>query len=342
MEQDFKEKLQEGLSQKRDSLEAFLSETPAEKRQVVLGNASTEAVSAHLSTLESAVEQAGQGTLGTCEVCHLTVDEELLEMDYTCCVCLDHLSDAQARSLEFEIELAQTVQRSLLPEQVPDTPALEVAAFSRPAQFISGDYFDFSRFSDGTHGIAIADVAGHGIAASLHMASLQALLRTLVPASDSTAGVVGHLHRLLVHNVRFSNFVTLFLAAFDAGSRRLAYTNAGHNPPLVLKHEAQDDQPGLWLWPTGPALGLVEECDFSTGVLQLEPGDLLLLYTDGVSEAENPSGEQFGMQGLEQSVKRNRHLPARELVQAVRLDLDAFTHQHPLEDDVTLLAVRIV
>lgn len=341
MDHELMNKLQSGLSEKRATLETWLSETPVDKRQVVLGNASDEAVTSHLTTLQNAVEQAGEGTLGACQVCHETIEENLLEMDYTCCVCLEHLSSDQARSLEFEIELAQTVQRSLLPEQVPDTPALEVAAFSRPAQFISGDYFDFFRFADGAHGLAIADVAGHGIAASLHMASLQALLRTLIPISDSTAGVVDHLHNLLVHNVRFSNFVTLFLGAFDVASRRLAFTNAGHNPPLVLKQNGSVTSPGVWLWPTGPALGLVENSEFSTGMLQLHPGDLLLLYTDGVTEAENPSGDQFDRTGLEQAAARNLHLPARELVQAIRLELEAFTNQRPLEDDATLLAVRI-
>jgi len=341
MEKDLMDKLQDGLSEKHENLETWLKETPPEKRQVVLGNASEQAVTSHLETLETAVEQASRGSLGTCDVCHEQIETGLLEMDYSCCVCLEHLSSDQARSLEFEIELAQTVQRSLLPEQVPDTHALEVAAFTRPAQYISGDYFDFFRFSDGAHGLAIGDVAGHGIAASLHMATLQALLRTLIPMSDSTVGVVEHLHRLLVHNVRFSNFVTLFLGAYDVASRRFAYTNAGHNPPLVLRAGGSQADIRTWLWPTGPALGLVESAEFSTGVLQLAVGDLLLLYTDGVTEAENPAGEQFGREGLEQVAVRNRHLPARELVQALRGELEEFTHRQPLEDDATLLVVRI-
>ena len=341
MEKDLLDNIRDSLTEKRDNLAAWIEETPKEKRAVNLGNAGEQEIISHLATLDQALEQATQGTLGTCSVCQDTVNTGLLEMDYTCCVCLDHLSSDQARSLEFEIELAQTVQRSLLPEEVPDTPALEVAAFTRPAQYISGDYFDFFRFRDGAHGLAIADVAGHGISASLHMATLQALLRTLIPLNDSTVGVVDHLHRLLVHNVRFANFVTLFLGAYDVSSRRLIYTNAGHNPPLVLRANAKTVDEGLWLWPTGPALGLIETAEFSTGVVQLEPGDLLLLYTDGVTEAENPSGEQFGSQGLAQAVGRNRLLPSRDLVQAIRQELESFSAGQPLADDATLLACRI-
>jgi sigma-B regulation protein RsbU (phosphoserine phosphatase) len=294
-------------------------------------------------------------------VCHDTINRGLLEMDYTCCVCLDHLSESEARSLEFEIELAQTVQRSLLPQEVPDTEYLEIAAFSRPAQFISGDYFDFFRFRDGAHGLAIADVAGHGISASLHMASLQALLRTLIPISDSAAEVVDRLQGLLVHNVRFSNFVTLFLGAYDEASHRLVYANAGHNPPLVLRRDPKvpdlrrdeavkpdtgpDEAPDggeTWLWPTGPAVGLIEHPGYTTGMLQLYPGDLVLMYTDGVTEAENPSGQQYDRPRLAQAVRRFRRLPARDLVHSILEDLQAYTAGKPLADDATLLACRIV
>ncbi len=110
---------------------------------------------------------------------------------------------------------------------------MELAAFSKPAQMVGGDYFDFFQFRRRRRqGLAIADVAGHGISASLHMASIQTLLRTLIPSSNSPQEVVEHLHRLLVHNMRFDNFVTLFLASYNPETQTLIYSNAGQNPPL--------------------------------------------------------------------------------------------------------------
>ena len=116
MEKELMDNIRESLAEKRENLAAWIEETPKEKRAVNLGNAGEQEIISHLATLDQAGEQASQGTLGTCTVCHDKVNTGLLEMDYTCCVCLDHLSSDQARSLEFEIELAQAVQRSLLPE----------------------------------------------------------------------------------------------------------------------------------------------------------------------------------------------------------------------------------
>jgi sigma-B regulation protein RsbU (phosphoserine phosphatase) len=262
-------------------------------------------------------------------------------MDYTSSVCLDHFSQAEKHSLEMELELAQTVQRSLLPQQIPETPDLEIAAFSRPAQLIGGDYFDFIPFSDGAQGLAIADVAGHGVSAALHMASIQALLRTLIPISSSPAEVSEHVQRLLIHNVRFSNFVTLFLAAYDPVTHGLKYSNAGHNPPLLLSGEGNGRASQQWLRPTGAAIGLVEGMTFGEQSLQVQPGDVLILYTDGVTEAMRPDGEQFGYERLAQAASRWANGSSWELVQGIRQELLDFTRQEAQADDVTLIVCRI-
>ena len=191
----------------------------------------------HLEHVEKCLEKVECGELGVCEVCHEGVDTSLLEMDYTAQVCLEHLSREEISKLELELELAQNVQRSLLPQQLPDSAYLEFSAFSRPAQLIGGDYFDFFQFADGGQGLTIADVAGHGVSAALHMASIQALLRTLIPANSSPLDVLSHIQRLLIHNVNFSNFVTIFLASFDHTTHTLKYTNAGHTPPAAPASE---------------------------------------------------------------------------------------------------------
>jgi sigma-B regulation protein RsbU (phosphoserine phosphatase) len=286
------------------------------------------------------MQKDAEGTLGICTICHDAVDAELLHMDYTSTVCLGHYTPDELSKLEMELELAQTVQRSLLPQEVPDTPLLETAAFTRPAQIIGGDYFDFPQFSGGVHGLAIGDVAGHGVSASLHMASLQALLRTLAPASQDPSEVVAHVNRLLIHNVGFATFASLFLAYFDPGTQMLTYCNAGHNPPLVLR--GADGDGAFWLNPTGAAIGLVETVAFRAETVRLQPGDVLLLYTDGVPEAANAQDEMFGYERLAHALRLWGGAPARDIIRGIRQELERFTQSASQPDDVTLVVCRIV
>jgi phosphoserine phosphatase RsbU/P len=331
-----------GLLDKRTRLEDWLEAASTEDRQVQLGSLEEEAVYTHLEVIEHSLEKEQAGELGICKICHGQIEDELLQMDYTAEVCLGDLSQEEVRSLELELQLAQTVQKSLLPQQGPDTPSLEISAFSRPAQMIGGDYFDFFQFGDGTQGLAIADVAGHGISAALHMASVQALLRTLVPISDSPLAVVEHVQRLLIHNVRFANFVTLFLASFDPKTHMLQYCNAGHNPPILLRPMADGDVSLCWLHPTGAAVGLVEGLELRQASIQVDPGDILLLYTDGITEAMNAAGDPFGDDRLALSARRYANASPREVVQHIRQELLSFVGQQPFADDTTIVACRIL
>lgn len=332
---------QQSLNEKQENVNQWLRTSPDRKIQVCLGPASDAAAHSHLEVLDTAMDKASAGTLGTCTVCNGFIDPELLEMDYTAQVCLDHLSPDERRGLELELELAQTVQRSLLPTQVPDTPVLEMAAFSRPAQIIGGDYFDFFRFQDGAHGLAIGDVAGHGVSASLHMASMQALLRTLIPSSREPQEVVGHVNQLVIHNLRFATFMALFLASFDPFTYRLTYCNAGHTPPLL--YQSSNGVSGArWLNPTGAAIGLVEDVPFTAETIQLSQGDVLLMCTDGVTEAVNRADEQFGLERLASFLEVARYDSARELVLGIRQALQDFTQGHTLDDDVTIVVCKVI
>ncbi len=335
------EQIQDSVKEKRAGLTNWLNTAPPPKKRTLLGPTNEKAVQTHLDVLDTTLEKASSKTLGVCSVCHGKVEPELLEVDYTANVCLGDLSAEERRQLELELELAQAVQKSLLPQQVPDTPLLEIAAFSRPAQIVGGDYFDFFQFQDDNHGLAIADVAGHGISASLHMASLQALLRSLIPTSGSPASVVERVHRLFIHNVRFSTFVTLFLCSFDSASHTLTFCNAGHNPPLVFHNGSSQGEHTRWLWPTGAAIGIVEEPNFREETIHLEPGDVLLLYTDGVTEAMNEKGEEFGQDGLAEVVRKEASSPAKVLIQRIRHELADFTGRQSLTDDATLVACKI-
>lgn len=292
------ERIRVGLLEKQDGLSEWLRLTSPHRKEVMLGPSTEQAVHAHIGTIENLLAKAESRTLGRCQVCQDYVNADLLEVDYTASVCIEHLSEEEVRRLESELELAQSVQKSLLPERVPETPGLEIAAYSRPAQIVGGDYFDFVRFEHGTQGLVLADVAGHGVSASLHMASIQALLRSTVPASRSPAEVVMQMHRLFIHNIRFTTFVTLFLGAFDPTTKTFTYCNAGHNPPLVLRIHRSGELSRIWLNPKGPALGLVEEPEFGEGTVTLQDGDLLTMYTDGITEAMNHHDETFGNERL--------------------------------------------
>ena len=341
MEPHILERMHKGLLQQRDNLNKWLQETPLGKKEVLLGPSNEQSVREHLTVIDDAVSRADSGTLGKCEVCHEDVEPELLEVDYTACVCLEHLSDKERRRLENELELAQDVQKMLLPQKVPNIPGLEIDAFSRPAQIVGGDYFDFIDFRNGIHGMAIADVAGHGVSASLHMASVQALLRTLVPVNKSPADAMNQLHKLFIHNIRFETFVTFFLGAFDPSSKKLTYCNAGHQPPLVFRKTRSKEDSIVFLQPTGAAIGLVEDAIFGEDSIELQKEDLLVLYTDGVTEAVNPQNQEFSREGMETLIWKVISMPVKEMVREIRKGIEEFSEGKPLEDDTTIVVCRI-
>jgi len=336
------ERIRGGLLEKRQTLTGWLAGTPAPERQARLGPAGDDAVRVELRVIERALEEAECCTLGTCRVCCEPVEARLLELDYTACVCLDHLSEAEQNELETELELSQVVQRALLPQEPPEISGVELAAFSLPAQIVGGDYYDFSQFRDGGHALAIADVAGHGVSAGLLMASVQAALRTMIPEHDAPDEVLGRVNHFFNHNIRFTTFVTLFLARLDPATHTLRYSNAGHNPPLLYRRRT-DGQDGItWLGPTGAAIGLVEEFRAGANSLELAAGDILVLYTDGITDAQNPQGWPFGEDGLAAVVRQSAELTARELAQHLWRVLQEFTGGRPLEDDATVVAVKVI
>ena len=341
METSVFDRIRGSIMETRQNLSEWLRMVPARNREVRLGPAAEPAMQTHLTVLDTAIAKTKDHTLGICQVCHGYVEPELLEMDYTACVCLSHFSGEERRLLEADLELSQKIQKALLPQHAPNIPGLELAVFSRPAQIVGGDYFDFFPFGDGSHGLAIADVAGHGMASSLLMASVQTALRTLVPTTDSPADVLRHLNRFFCHNIHMTTFVTLFLAQFDPVRRILTYGSAGHNPPLLYRHQASSGDPCVWLEPTGAAIGLIEEYKISTQTVELARGDILLLYTDGVTEAINAVEDQFGRDRLAALVHQAADLSAKEVVQKVRHGLQEFTNGQPLADDTTILVAKM-
>ncbi len=335
------EQVRTSLVEKRDGLRQWLSRTPSETKTTRLGPARQEAVAAHVNRLEDSIAMAEAGDLGRCVVCHGTVDTERLVVDYTAMVCLEHLSAAEASRLEREIQLAQLVQQSLLPGEVPSLPGVEIAAFTRPAEFVGGDYFDFLNFQTGEVAWAVGDVAGHGVSAGMQMAGVQALCRAIIPAQVSPADAVDQIHRLFVHNSRFTTFVSLFLASYNPSTRSLTYCNAGHNPPMVLHAAGRGSSAVRWLNPTGAAIGLIEEPDFGQSKMSLTLGDLLVMYTDGVVEATSNGRGMFGPERLVDAVVPLRGGSPGDVVRAITRALEDFVGQKEFSDDATIVVCRI-
>jgi phosphoserine phosphatase RsbU/P len=329
--------IQKGLEEKKANLYHWVESTPEEKRRIQLGPSDESAVEEYLQVINTSLEKIEEETLGICDVCHELVDDEVLQVDYTAAVCLGHYSEEELRQLENELELSQVVQRSLLPQQVPSIDGLNIAAFSRPAQIVSGDYFDFVKFKDAAHGFVIADVSGHGVSAGMQMTSLQMAFQMLVPEMNSPLDVLKRINELIIHNMNFTTFVTIFFGKFDHQRRTLTYANAGHNS-AYLYHTASEEE--TWLYPTGPAIGLIEGFPTVAAEVKLGKGDILLLYTDGVTEAENPQGKQLGEEGLADIIRRNSDVTAEQLIQKILLALKDFTNGSPLADDVTLVVCK--
>ena len=326
------------LKETRENLTDWVETTPEEKRLNQLGPAGEKAIEEHLHVIDTSLEKIEEGTFGICKICHESVDSELLQVDYTSAVCLGHFSEEELRQLESELELSQVIQRGLLPQQVPEINGLNIAAFSRPAQIVGGDYFDFVDFQDGKPGLVMADVSGHGVSAGMFMSSMQTAFHTLVPQSDSPVDVLERLNHLYIHNINFTTFVTIFFGKYDPLTHTLSYANAGHSSAYLYRAVTNQE---VWLRPTGPAIGLSEEFTIRREHISLEPGDILLLYTDGITEAADHQGALWGEDNLAEIIRQNPDSSAERLIQKILKALKDHTNGSSLADDVTLMISRV-
>ncbi len=338
MKNKFIDEIQIGLEEARTNLTHWVETTHDEKIQVCLGPQDETCIEEHLHVIDQSLEKMENGTFGICEICHEAVDRELLQMDYTASVCLGHFTDAELRQLESELELSQVIQRGLLPQTLPSIDGLNIAAFSRPAQILGGDYFDFMNFKDGAHGLVMADVSGHGVSAGMFMSSLQTAFQTLVPDANSPLEVLERINRLYIHNINFTTFVTIFFGKYDPQTRILTYANAGHNSAYLYRMKTDQE---IWLRPTGPAIGLMEGFVIRNEDVKLEPGDILLLYTDGITEASNHQGTLWGEDNLADIIRANTSSSAEQLIQKILVAMKDHTGGNPFADDVTLVITKV-
>lgn len=239
--------------------------------------------------------------------------------------------------LERELQVARQVQAALLPQEAPVLPGWDFAARWLPATQVAGDYFDFIQHPDGRLGLVVADVTDKGMPVALFMALTRSTLRAAVYQAPSPQQGLEQANRLICADAMGGMFVTLFYGALDPAAARLAYVNAGHNPPL---HYSAAQQALTPLARTGMALGVLADAPYAQAEVELAPGDSVLLYTDGVTDALNPQGAEFGLARLEQILLDNPTLPAGELLDCLAQAIGDFTGSGRPFDDITLLAVR--
>jgi sigma-B regulation protein RsbU (phosphoserine phosphatase) len=253
-------------------------------------------------------------------------------------------------SLQAELEIAREVQNQLYPRQVPQIPSLRLTAVCDPARMVSGDYYDYQQLEGGRVAIAIGDVAGKGISAALLMATVQSSFRTQLRGSIevaavasqnaphvtvSTSTVVSQLNHQLYADTAPEKYATFFLGVYEEASSILTYTNAGHLPPALIREgKAQR------LEINGMVVGAFAFATYEESRLPLRSGDLLVFFTDGVTEPENAYGEMFDEDRLMDLLVKNAHLDEAEIVQTVSHAVHQWTGSDELQDDMTLLLVR--
>ncbi|MBI3405926.1 MAG: SpoIIE family protein phosphatase [Acidobacteria bacterium] len=246
----------------------------------------------------------------------------------------------QRQRLENELAIAQQVQGQLFPQSLPEVPGLSLAAVCRAARVVSGDYYDFLSLGQNRLGITIADISGKGISAALLMANLQAAIRSQVVLDGAgwmhTAQLVARLNRHLFLNTSSERYATLFYAAFDPETRILHYTNAGHLPPLLLVGDKVKH-----LEEGGMVVGLFDGCEYEQGIVKVEPGSLLVAYSDGLIEPENVYGEQFGIERLAAEVIRQKELPCKELAEGLVRAAEEWSGTPEQADDMTVIIARM-
>jgi sigma-B regulation protein RsbU (phosphoserine phosphatase) len=246
---------------------------------------------------------------------------------------------AQRERLNRELEIAREVQEHLFPQRLPPVLGLDYCGQCRPAREVGGDYYDFLDLSGGKLGIAIGDVSGKGVGAALMMASVEASLRALAPVVDDPAELMERVNSLVYGASAANRFVTLFYAQYDPASRRLTYVNAGHNPPVVLRNCAGACQV-LRLETGGPVVGFLPN-SYQRGLFSHEAGDLVVLFTDGVSESMNIRNKEWGEERLIEFAKTCHGLPALESVTRILAAAQAFAAGASQHDDMTLVVFRV-
>jgi serine phosphatase RsbU (regulator of sigma subunit) len=248
---------------------------------------------------------------------------------------LAEIEQAQRR-LQGEIEQAAEIQRRFLPEGAPEVPGVDLAGFNLPCRTVGGDYYDFFRYPDSRVALALGDVSGKGMPAALMMMALCERMQVLAEDPGDLGGFMMRLNKATCTKCPPSRFITFFFCALDAAAGELRTANAGHNPPIILRASGEVQR----IDGSGLVLGIRPDELYREERTHLGAGDLLVIYSDGVTEARNNAEEEFGEERLIEALKRHSHEPARAIIDAVMDSLTRFAAGEPLSDDVTLVVAK--
>lgn len=250
---------------------------------------------------------------------------------------------AQRERLNREVEIAREVQERLFPQEFPEVAGLDYCGACRPALGVGGDYYDFLLLPDGRLGIAIGDVSGKGISAALLMASLQASLRgQAMQGTNDLAPLMSNVNRLVFDASAENRYATFFYAQYDPTTRILTYVNAGHNPPMIFRE--REGQPAIIRLDEagGVVVGLLRDFEYTQASVTLLKGDVLVAFTDGISEAMNSREEEWGEEQMIEAVQARGDLSATEMIKYLVSAADDFAAGAKQHDDMTLVVVRVI
>ncbi len=239
--------------------------------------------------------------------------------------------------LKQDLLAAQRIQIGLLPKENPKIPGFDIFGLSFPAKEVGGDYFDFIKLSENSLGIAIADVSGKGLPAAILMSSMVATLRTQAKIQPDAAETVAQTNRLLCQLIEKGQFITMFYAILDTKNEVLTYTNAGHNPPILFRKDGTLHK----LTEGGLVIGMMDNLDYPQTSLTLSEGDILVFYTDGITEASNIEEIQFDEERLKEVVSANKEHPSDQISSKICETVKNFIQNQVQQDDCTLIVIKV-
>ncbi|MGH9683423.1 MAG: SpoIIE family protein phosphatase [Candidatus Acidiferrales bacterium] len=289
-----------------------------------------------LQEVDSAIERMDRGAYGICEVCHDPVEQERLIADPLVRLCLDHLSAEEQRALERDLELASQIQRGLLPPKSAHVGDWRVHYHYKPAGLVSGDYCDliWPAGDDGRLIFLLGDVAGKGVAASLLMTHLHAMFRSLAGAGLELDKLFEVANRVFRESTFAGQYATL-ICGRAGNSGELEFVSAGHPPALHLTKDGVHE-----IAATGLPLGMFSKSPYAVRRIRLDPGDSLVIFTDGISETRNAGGVEYGVNRLRSATERKHGSLPEDLISACVADYQAFASGMRQSDDQTLMAVH--
>jgi sigma-B regulation protein RsbU (phosphoserine phosphatase) len=291
-------------------------------------------LTALLEQVDAALGRVSDGTYGLCEVCRGPIEADRLLADPLARFCIDDLPPSEQRALERDLALAATIQQALLPPPQAELHGWQLAYAYRPSRIVSGDYCDHVPTGNGSFYFMLGDVSGKGVAASMLMSHLNAMFRALIPAGLPLDVLIERASHAFCESTLPTHYATLVCGQATAAGD-VVICNAGHPPPLVIRSSGIESVP-----PTGLPLGMFSSEQFAITRLHLEPGDALLLCTDGVLEASNGNGEEYGAERLAALAARLHGCAAPALVDRCVRDLATFANATSYADDVTVMAIR--